>query len=82
MSRIDPRYEVVSPRTQEELQALLEEQWPDRRVPANEFHQLIQMNTLDMSILKSHLGCNRAWYNTHELAEWLWKRSNYHDDDQ
>ncbi|MNF28232.1 hypothetical protein D3C85_729330 [compost metagenome] len=82
MSRINPRYEVVSPSSQEELQALLEEMWPDKRIPAHEFHELMDMNTPDRSILKSHLGLNRSWYNTHELAEWLWQRSNFHDDEQ
>lgn len=81
MRRIDPRYEVVSPSTLEELEALLEEMWPDKRVPAHEFHQLMDLKTPDMSILKSHLGLNRSWYNTHELAQWLWKRSNYHEDE-
>lgn len=79
MRHIDPRYEMVSPSTQGELEALLNEMWPDHRVPAHEFHQMIEMNPLDMSILKSHLGLDRAWYNTHELAEWIWKRSNYHE---
>lgn len=73
--KAQPRYEVISPRTQEELEALLLEMYPDNRISASEFQATL--NPIDKAIIKSDLGI-RNWYTPKELAQYLWKRSNYH----
>ncbi|CAK1712471.1 conserved hypothetical protein [Vibrio crassostreae] len=73
--RAEPRYEVLNPRTQEELEALLLEMYPDNRIAAIEFQATL--NQIDKAIIKSDLGI-RNWYTPKELAEYLWRRSNYH----
>ncbi len=73
--RAEPRYEVMNPRSQEELEALLCEMYPDNRIAASEFQSVL--NPIDKAIIKSDLGI-RNWYTPKELAEYLWRRSNYH----
>ncbi|MBD1572504.1 MULTISPECIES: hypothetical protein [Vibrio] len=73
--KAQPRYEVISPKSQEELEALLLEMYPDNRIPASEFQAAL--NPINKAIIKSDLGI-RNWYTPKELAEYLWKRSNYY----
>ncbi len=73
--RTKPRYEIITPRSQKELEELLREVYPDNRIPASEFQA--SLNQIDKAIIKCDLGV-RNWYTPKELAEYLWKRSNYY----
>ncbi len=73
--RAKSRYEVLNPNSQEELESLLLEMYPDKRIAASEFQAAL--NPVDKAIIKSDLGI-RNWYTPKELAEYLWRRSNYH----
>lgn len=73
--RAEPRYEVLDPQSQEELEALLCAMYPDNRISASQFQS--HLNPIDTAIIKSDLGI-RNWYTPKELAEYLWRKSNYH----
>lgn len=65
---------IISPDTLDELIELLELRWPDRRIPAAEFHKLVEgMPEINWRVWLSQTGLGRHWYNTREVAELLWR---------
>ncbi|MFV0262025.1 MAG: hypothetical protein ACK5JN_06245 [Kluyvera sp.] len=64
---------IVSPETHEELLAILEFRWPEHRIPAAEFLDMLGDATpLMRRVLIFHAGSGRTWYNTREVADLLW----------
>ncbi len=76
---VDPRYEIVDPQSQEELEQLLLEMFPDNRINVNAFFEEAFCK-FDKTIFIREKG-HRNWMTPAELAEYLWKRSNYHELD-
>ncbi len=76
-----PQYKVLSPQSPDELEVMLREAYPDNRINAFEFQQILG-SPLAVSIIKSDLGSDRNWYSPKELADYLWHRSNYNEAEQ
>lgn len=65
---------IVTFESQQDLESFLEKRWPDRRIPAAEFGQLIEgVPKINKHVWHHHAGLGRTWYNTHEVAELLWR---------
>lgn len=65
---------IVTFESQDELETFLNQRWPDHRIPAAEFQQLIDgIPDINLRVWQSHTGIGRKWYNTHEMAELLWR---------
>ncbi|HIF9333062.1 TPA: hypothetical protein ACX6RM_001309 [Photobacterium damselae] len=67
--------EIVPISSRDDVEAVLREMWPDGRIPVEELHS--QLKKVDISILKYHLGLTRTYYGIGELADLIWKCSNY-----
>ncbi|MCX2788367.1 hypothetical protein [Vibrio sp. Sgm 5] len=67
--------EIVPISDMDDIERTLLEMWPDKRIPAHEFQAML--DPLDISILKYHVGCERTFYGIREIAELIWKLSNY-----
>lgn len=66
--------EIIDVQDEAALLEILNSVYPDRRIPAHEFHNLIDsIGEIDLNILKYELGTGRTWYSTFELARLLWK---------
>ncbi|MGI2800185.1 hypothetical protein ACRTC3_16485 [Photobacterium damselae] len=77
--RQNPRYEVLNPRSQDELESILHEMYPSNIIPAADI--LDNLLTVSRSIIVSDLGV-RNFYTPKELAAYFWNRSNYHEVEQ
>ncbi|HHP0469562.1 TPA: hypothetical protein ACRZ6V_001218 [Vibrio harveyi] len=64
----------------EDVERILLEMWPDNRIPAHEFHAMLA--PADISVLKYHVGCGRTYYAIREIADLIWKCSNYERSDE
>lgn len=79
MIKIDPQYELVNPQTQEELEQLLLEMFPDNRIHIESFFAEVFCK-FDRTIFIREKG-HRTWMTPKEMAQYLWRRSNYHELD-
>lgn len=79
MIKVDPQYEILNPQTQEELEQLLLEMYPDNRIHIPTFFEGAFCR-FDQSIFIREKG-HRNWMTPNEMAQYLWKRSNYHELD-
>ncbi len=73
-----PGVEVVHINDISDVENALLSMWPDKVIPAHEFHSILTPN--DISTLKYHLGRNRVNYSVREMADLIWERSNYERD--
>ncbi len=69
--------EVISPESQEELEALLCEMYPDNRIPIADIYNAIGSKSSDYSVFVHDHG-HRTFFTPKELASYFWKRSNYY----
>lgn len=54
--------------------------WPENRIPVDEFHAML--TPADISMLKYNVGCGRTFYSIREIADLIWKCSNYERADE
>jgi hypothetical protein len=76
---------VITFESEQELETLLNMRWPDHRIPAVEFQQLTEgIPKINNHVWHHHTGLGRKWYNTHEVAELLWRLAdeNTRDPDE
>ncbi|PKF50910.1 hypothetical protein [Enterovibrio nigricans] len=74
--RIDPQYELLNPTSEEEVEALLLEMYPDNRIAAQTLYEV--MTPADIAIIKCDLGVGRNWYTPKEIAHYFWLKGNYY----
>ncbi|MGR6858908.1 hypothetical protein ACU5EH_20190 [Aliivibrio salmonicida] len=77
--KIDPQYELINPTSEEEVEALLLEMYPDNRIAAQDIYSM--MHHIDIAIIKSDLGIGRNWYTPKELARYFWLKGNYYAEE-
>ncbi|EGU36915.1 MULTISPECIES: hypothetical protein [Vibrio] len=78
-SMMKPGLEPVIIHDKEDVEKVLLQMWPENRIPAHEFHEMLTPN--DISILKAYTGCGRTYYSINEIAEIIWTRSNYENSE-
>ncbi|WP_367971623.1 hypothetical protein RJD38_14875 [Vibrio scophthalmi] len=72
--------EAVEVHDKADVERILLEMWPENRIPVDEFHAML--THADISLLKYHVGCGRTFYAIREIADLIWKCSNYERSDE
>ncbi|MGX9455529.1 hypothetical protein WAX87_11050 [Photobacterium damselae subsp. damselae] len=77
--KASPRYEVLDPQSQDELESILTDMYPNNIIPAGDI--LNGLSNVSRAVIKSDLGV-RNFYTPKELAAYFWQRSNYNAIEQ